>query len=699
MGVIMKKVTKSLYFKLFLGLFAFASNNLWCAIQKPVCYVETAQAPDEVQARQELAELMQILELRADAIFYAINESIIKNIESNPISKRDAAKKQTRCSMNLASTAYLLASENVKSHLDKLETVSKEKGAFTYSDIEKIVENDVLKSEKIHSRDFRHQSLAFQFRAIAEILGIKSRCQEMPFLRYIHMVGEIHAKTAHLINSESHILFLEELNISSDNIAQICKGLFTAHIRNIIELAFRSEIIVPSAQVRYTSAKIEAHKKKLLDTIAREREVTYSRLLTLDEIKELISQQLARLPEKLRLRILALTNPENSASLIHYIQIWGEQLIRPMPRDTHMQYFLTLSSKLESFKKILSGIDLKNEITGADPKNIWPNLVANLELLNFTNLIKQHSSEPGCSKAAAESKEHKELTQAELKAEQLAKDLIAEEETAKKHRKTKKQKAAAKKAAEKSESVAKRKEEEAPSVTITPRVDLSKQKQKRKEQDAPSVTETLHQPNPELLQHLASTSSPAAAAPTVKIEAPVVCAQQDLTVQIQDPEIEEALKLGSSETQPLQELLEPENTQDQISKKYNCIVDLSRGTTGYQCKIFLHPKAAGSSVNFLANLDYSRLPKYKNPRDNNHAFSNLVEKHYGNLGVISSQRTTGNGWIVIRISFPGRITWIGHAMEDACQLSPNGTFEFVIMKRDMNPDSYARCVHRFFRPN
>jgi len=695
MGVIMKKVTKSLYFTLFLGLFAFASNNLWCVIQKPADCAEAAQEHDDAQVRQEFAELMHILELRADAIFYAISESIDRNDLAMQISsfsstshvdssvKRDRAKKQTRDAINAASTAYLMASENVKCRLDKIEQEARGKGAFTYSNIEKIVADDVLKSEKIHVSDFSLQSIDFQLRAIAETLGIKDKCQNRSFLEYINLIQRIHAETAAIIKTESHSLFLEILNIPDNTIAHICKTLFAAHLKNIIDLAFRSEIIVHSAPVKYTSAKIEAHKKKLLDEIAREREVTYSRLLTLDEIKELISKQLVNLPEKSRLRILALADPENSASLIHYIQIWGEQLIRPMSKDTHMQYFSFLNSELESFKKIFSE---------TDPKNIWPNLVAKLETLRFSSLIKvQSSSEPGCSKAAAESKEHRELTQAELKAEQLAKDLIADEEAAKKQHKTKKQKAAAKQAAERSKAAAKRKEE-APSVTVTPKIGSSKQKQKHKEQDAPSVVETLRHKAPELL---ASTSSPAPAVPSLSPES----LAPDLTIQIQDPEIEETLKLGVAESQSGQELFEPENPQDQISKKYNCILDLSRSTTGYQCKIFLHPEAAGSSVNFLANLDYSRLPKYKNPRDNNHAFSNLVEKYYGNLGIISSQRSTGNGWIVIHITFPGRITWIGHEMANAYQLPPSGMFEFVIMKRDMNPNSYARCVHRFFRPN
>ncbi|MFH1254031.1 MAG: hypothetical protein V1646_01210 [bacterium] len=708
----MKKVIKSLFFSIFLGLFAFASTNLWGATQKPVCSVEAAQVTDDAQVRQELAELMHILELRADAIFYAINESIDRNSITTQIAdfssansaahyaKRDTAKRLTRTAMNIASTAYLLASENVKSHLDKLEIKAKTKGIFTYSDIENIIATDVLKSEKIHSKDFSEQSLNFQFQAIAETLSIKDKCQNIAFLEYITLIQKMYTITSDFLKTKSHILFLEELNIPSNNIALICKGLFSAHLRNIIDLAFRAEVMVQSAPVKYTSAKIEAHKKKILADIVQERKVICSRLLTLDEIKEIISQQLVTLPEKLRLRILALTNPENSASLIHYIQIWGEQLIRPISKDDHMQYFSILNSELESFKKIFSGIDLKSESTGADPKNIWPNLVAKLETLNFSNLIRPQSSsercssEPGCSKAADGSKGHKGLTQAEEKAEQLAKDLIAEEEAKKKKRETAKQKTAAKQAAERSKSAAKRKEE-TPSVTITPKLGSSKQKQKHKEQDAPSVVESLRQANRELLPPLPSTSSPAPAAPTVKIEVTAA----DLTAQVQDPEIEEACKLVASESQSGQSIFEPENPKDKISTKYNCILDLSRGETGYQCKIFLHPEAAGTSINFLANLDYSSLPKYKNPRDNNHAFSNLVEKHFGYLGVITSQKSTGNGWIVIRISFPGRITWIGHAMEDACQLPPSGTFEFVIMKKDMNPESYARCVHRFFRPN
>lgn len=702
----MKKVIKSLYFALFLSLFAFRSNNLFAATKTPSIPATAAAAePDGTQTVQELAELMHILELRADAIFYAISESIDRNALAEQISsysstghidshaKRDQTKKQTRDAINAASTAYLMASENVKSRLDRLDQIAHEKGAFTYSDIERIVANDVLKSEKIHSKDFSDESIDFQFRAIAETLSIQGRCQDMPFLGYINMIGKIHANTASLIKTESHDLFLEILNISSDNVVKICKYLFAAHLRNIIDVAFRSEIIVPSTPVKYSSAKIESHKKKILADVAKEREVVYSKLLTIDEIKAVILQQIGQLPEKLKARILELANPGNSQRLIHYVQVWGEQT-RTATKQAHAQYFSLLSSELESLKKIFSGIDIKSELSGINPKNILPNLIAKLTAYKFEFLIKtdvstQHD-EAGCSRAAASSKKHREKTQEELQAEQRAKDLIAAEDATKKKRETKKQKASAKQAPEKSKSVAKRKEEEAPSVTVKPKVDSSKQKQKHKEQEAPSVVETLRQINPESVPPLAPTSSPVPVTTTVKIEP---------TADIQDPEIEEACKIVALETQSGKELLEAENPKDKISTKYNCILDLSRGETGYQCKIFLHPEAAGTSVNFLANLDYTRLPKYKNPKDNNHAFSNLVEKHFGNLGVITSQRSTGNGWIVIRITFPGRITWIGHEMADACQLPPSGTFEFVIMKRDMNPNSYARCVHRFFRPN
>lgn len=139
----MKKVIKSLYFQVFLGLFAFASTNLWGATQEPTVCAEATQEHDDAQVRQELAELMHILELRSDAIFYAISESIDRNALAEQISsysstryvdshaKRDQAKKQTRDAINAASNAYLMASENVKSRLDRLDQIAHEKGAFT----------------------------------------------------------------------------------------------------------------------------------------------------------------------------------------------------------------------------------------------------------------------------------------------------------------------------------------------------------------------------------------------------------------------------------------------------------------------------------------------------------------------------------------------------------------------------------------
>ncbi len=703
----MEKVIKSLYFALFLSLFSLISNYLFATTKTPSIPATAAAAKqDEALTVQEFAELMHILELRADAIFYTISESIDRNALAEQIfscsSTSDIAsavngnltKNQTRDAINAASTAYLMASDNVKCLLDKIEQAANQKWAFTYSNIESIVANDVLKSEKINACDFSLQSIDFQLKTVAEILEVKNKCQDRSFLEYINLIQRIHAETAAIIETESHSLFLEILNISSDNVVKICKYLFAAHLRNIIDVAFRSGITVPSAPVKYTSAKIEAHKKKLLEEIAREREAVYSKLLTIDEIKTLILQQIGQLPEKLKARILELANPGNSQRLIHYVQVWGE-LLRTATKQAHTQYFSLLSSELESLKKIFSGIDIKSELSRINPKNILPNLIAKLTVYKFEFLIKtdvstQHD-EAGYSSAAASSKKHREKTQAELKAEQLAKDLIAEEESAKKKHKTKKQKASPNHAKETSRSVAKSKKEEAHSVTVKTKIGSSQQKQKHKEQEAPSVVETLRQTNPELLQPLASTSSSVLpTAPTVKIVA---------TADIQDPEIEEAYKLVALEPQSGKELFEAENPKDKISQMYNCILDLSRGETGYQCKIFLSPNsAAASRPNFLANLDYSRLPKYKNPKDNNHAFSNLVEKHFGNLGVITNQKSTGNGWIVIHISFPGRITWIGHEMADACHLPPNGRFEFVIMKRDINPNSYACCVHRFFRP-
>jgi len=737
----MKKVVKNLYFLIFLGLFGFASTNLQSAKQKEASLddsLDATQLPceeeeeeeDATQVRQEFLELLQILELRADAIFYAINESIIRSfaeIDLLSLAKKDKAKKQTRTAINIASNAYTMASEIVKQKLDFIEKRFQEMGAFCYSKIEKIIENDVLKSEQISLGDFKKKSLAFQFNAISEILTIKDWCLDKYFLEYVKSIQELHTRAAELLHLKPCTLFLEELNIPKDNIVKLCKYLFAAHVRNIIDLAFKTELTLPASSGKYSSPKIEARKKKVFAEIVGERENVCSRLLTLAEIKDLILQQINGLPQKLITRILALADPENANHLIHYVQVWDEQT-KTATKSSNAKLFSLLNSEIESFKKIFSGIDLKKEDLPQNAQNIWPNLVAKLTECKFEFLVRAggsaKQSEPRCSsstKTASSSKKAKAPTQEELKADQAAQELIAQDEAAKKKSKAEKQKAAAKTSAKKSKAVAKSKEKkhvEKPKATPT------KQKAKSKKQiegePAPSTLESSAAPQtPEFLLSPILTSQEQAATPKAKPAEEAACSQKAALVpctsieqisthqnpieQIQDTEIEEDCVPNALELQQTQ-WGEPANPIDQVCIKYNCIWDLSRldlssGKNGYQCKIFLHPEAAVSGVNFLVNLDYSQLPKYKNPKDNNHAFSNLVEKHFGSLGVISSQRRTGNGWIVIRITFPGRITWIGHEMSDACQLPPNGTFEFVIMKRDMNPNSYARCVHRFFRPN
>lgn len=724
MGVFMNKTVKNLYFPIFLGLFLFASTDLQSAKQRDLCFAET----QDVQVLQDFAELMNILELRSDAIFHAINESIIRDIETSLSSKRDMAKKQTRNAINAASTAYLMASENVKQRLDRLEQGAQKAGTFTYSRIEKIVADDVLKSEKIAIGDFSIKSLAFQLKAISDILSIKEQCQTMPFLAYVYLIQESYTKAADSIGTKTQLLFLEELNIPKYNIARLCKYLFAAHVRNIIDLAAKAEISLSTSSVKYTSLRIEAHKKKALADIIKERETVYSKLITLDEIKDLISSQLNGLPEKLISRILSLADPENADQLIHYIQIWGEKTKIVSPKD-HLRYFSFLNSELESFKKIFSGIDLKKEDSPQNAQNIWPNLVAKLTECKFDLLIRPggttQESAPACSsstKTARASKKTKTPTQEELKADQAARKLIAQEEAAKKSKADKK-KAAAMASAKKGKAPAKCKEKK---QVEKPKVATPKQKaqsqQQTEEIPAPSTIEISDaQQTPELSSDMLAILPEESATPKIPQAGEAACSQTAAFVpsehissqpkpveQIQDAEqdhkIEEACGPTALELQQTQ-WGEPANPRDQLYSRYNCIVDLSRldlssGKNGYQCKIFLHPEAAAvAGVNFLANLDYSKLSKYRNPRDNNHAFSNLVEKHYGQLGTITKKEICTNGSIELHITFPGRITWIGHEMANAFQLPPNGTFEFIIIKKDMKPESYALCVHRFFRPN
>lgn len=718
MGVIMKKVVKNLFLSIFLGLFVFASTNLQGAKQKETCdkISDKTQKSVNVQVGQDLTEVMRILELRADAIFYAINESIERNDAGKMLAtnytESEKARKATRIAINIASNAYLMANKTVQNCLDQLEDETQRIGIFTYSDLEKIIADDVLKSERMEVGDFSIESVGFQFMAIANVLSIKDKCQEIPFLAYAHLIQESYTNAANLIKVKTQSIFLEELDIPKDNIVKLCHYLFAAHVRNIIDLAFNTEVEIHSSSVKYTSTKIEAHKKQTLDDITKEREIAYSKLISLNEIRTQISQQLSGLSEKLVSRILALTNPGNGDHLIHYVKIWGEET----------------KSETESFKKIFSGIDLKNKFSPQNAQNIWPNLVAKLTECKFEFLIKSDTSaqdcKPGCSrsaKTASAGKKTKAPTQEELKADQAAQELIAQEDAAKKKREAGKQKTAAKVKSKKIKAVKKEKEKE---HVEEPKPAPSKQNPKIKKQTggepAPSTLEnSAVLQTPEFLLSPLSTSPKKAATPKVTPAEEAACSQMAALMpstsaeqtstqpsqieQSQDTEIEEDCGPNALELHQTQ-WGEPANPGDQVCVKYNCIWDLSRldlssKQTEYQCKIFLHPETAGSSVNFLANLDYSVLHKYKNPRDNNHAFSNLVEKYYGQLGVVTKKEIRPDEWLELHIQFPGRIAWIGHEMADACQLPPNGIFEFIIIKKDMDPNSYALCVHRFFRPN
>jgi hypothetical protein len=719
--VIMKKVLKYLFFPIFLSLVAFASTNLWCMEQKPNSQKEVLTL--EVLTLNAIRDLSNIIELRADAIFCAIHESIERNavglyISSESLSRRNVAMRETRDAMNKASTAYLMISEDLRKMIDEIDRMAGASGVFTYTNLEEIIKNDVLKSEQIRVNDFRGKSLQFQFDVISKVLNIKDKCQKKPFLLYVKALQKIY-RTVFLGHK---ILFLEELNFTPDT--YIHKLLVVARLRNIIDLAYNSEVSLPP--LKHISNATKEHRETQLKAIAQAKKMACAKLFSVAEIKGLIKQGLDGLPEALVLydRILSLADAENSESLIHYMQIWSEKWVEEngLPKGFTMRAFSSLNSSMESFKQIFSGIDPKK--SGINPENIGPNLVAKLTEMEAKILIKPESLNNGSTPESSSGKKVEIHTNTEeLIAEKVAEELIAEEVGKKKK---KAEKARAQEEVRKAEAELKAKEKR--KVEQAHKSNASKSKKKNKngnsEQSEVSSSSVIETAQPlvststtDTVVLSVSTSSVPSIDPVDQTQSQETEVQsqeievqsqeievQSQEIEVQSQEIEEACANCVAESQFVQNWGELENPQDQLFGQFNCVVDLSRGAEGpwYQCKIFLYPELGASSENLLANLDYSRLPKYKNPRDNNHAFSNLVEKRFGHLGTITSIEQLKNGWLRITVKFPGRITWMGHAMLDAFSqgsAGSNGTFEFIILKKDMNPNSYARCVHRFFRPN
>lgn len=690
----MKKFIKYLYFPVFLSFFAFTPITIWGAKMAPA-------SAAGAELGSVTPELLKLFALRAEVIAYAIEASIEHNAHSESCMEILKNKKriqrieqQAYAALNEAEAAYLMANKRTQSKLDIIENtlcslVCQKLGAqnlLTYGKIKKIVQDNVVRSE-LPASVRRNLSLMMQNAAPLEALfEIKDDCLRPEFITYTNWLQGFYTKKSLELGLPDKKLFLESLG-HSDNLVQIFRCLCMAKVRNIIELAYNAGILENTPQGRSSKA-IEEFRKRKASAIAEERQKVYVRLLSIEEIKAMISEYTRALSPVLQERILSLVNPENAATLTHYAFIWEAKC--RIAGEHFGSLFIDSAAEIEYLRKTFSGLDPKSVQAGANAENIWPNLLSRLRDCGVDMLLKVEAPQAVVDKAPQAKK-----MQPSRELPAMAKELIAEEDARK--RKQAQLKAAQERAAEERRLEAERKAQAAY------RAEKKKQK-KTKPQDAHPEEALSPEQSYAPESHEVKELEQKDLVPEKQAQDPLVTPLDPQVAAAAEPEEddddEDIFKLYVAEQQPIQVQFELPNSTDKIYKQYNCIWDLSRDATGsYQCKIFLHPEISASGENFLANLDYSRLAKYKNPRDNNHAFSNLVEKEFGYLGNVVERKETGSGWIVMRITFPGTITWMGHKMSDACQLRTNGTFEFVIMKKDMNPESYARCVHRFFRPN
>ncbi|MBS1988221.1 hypothetical protein JST56_04470 [Candidatus Dependentiae bacterium] len=167
--------------------------------------------------------------------------------------------------------------------------------------------------------------------------------------------------------------------------------------------------------------------------------------------------------------------------------------------------------------------------------------------------------------------------------------------------------------------------------------------------------------------------------------------------------------LGEIEQEAQEEVEQIAHKQDEIfceDERLICLLDCQRAEQGgYQIEVFVYKNNQQQSINPLENLDYSVLSKITNPRDNNHAFTKLVEV-YGSYGRFESIEELPEEDLEYRngyrfkcfISLPGRLASLGYPIERASERGPSGTFEFIVLKKNKQ-DKGGICVHRFFRPN
>jgi hypothetical protein len=195
--------------------------------------------------------------------------------------------------------------------------------------------------------------------------------------------------------------------------------------------------------------------------------------------------------------------------------------------------------------------------------------------------------------------------------------------------------------------------------------------------------------------------------------------QQLSNLQREVPAVTNSSSSSSSSSQPSN----PEQTvqlplyfdHDDIASdypKFGHILDLERGQQGgYQNQVFII-KRKKLPENYLAKIRYSQevLGKMMALNDNNHSFSPLVEKMFGQFATECIQTPVDqnsaefkkgfkykyeikNDGVLASLGCP--FNYISYQINNGASIA-NGQFEFIVLYNPDTKESY--CLHRFFRP-
>jgi hypothetical protein len=135
---------------------------------------------------------------------------------------------------------------------------------------------------------------------------------------------------------------------------------------------------------------------------------------------------------------------------------------------------------------------------------------------------------------------------------------------------------------------------------------------------------------------------------------------------------------------------------------------------GHVNKIFIFKHQSNERIAALLrniNYDYLRLRSQKivNQADNNHAFSEAIERGYGQWALIKHEEALSQDDIKymqqygifthkIEMALPGTLTDKNQANNDIDISGPRGDFEFVLYYNNNDTVIRPLCVHRFYRP-